>query len=57
VETYVPVAALHYPDARLLPDNEQPASGSQEIRAYWQGLMKAGTRLVRPEARHTDAGA
>ena len=44
------VAALHAADAQLLPENGRPVTGAQDVRAYWQGLLKAGARLVQLEA-------
>ena len=40
------VAALHAPDARVLPERGRPVEGSQAVEAYWRDVMKSGVRLV-----------
>ena len=44
------VAALHAADAQLLPEDGRPVTGAQDVRAYWQGLLEGGARLVKLEA-------
>jgi ketosteroid isomerase-like protein len=39
-------AALHAPDARLLPEGDGPIEGAQVVEAYWRGAMESGVRLV-----------
>jgi uncharacterized protein (TIGR02246 family) len=36
------VAALYTPDAELLPPGGDPVSGTDAIRAFWQGVMESG---------------
>ena len=40
------VAALHAPDARVLPERGLPAEGAQAVEAFWRDVMKSGVRLV-----------
>jgi len=40
------VAALHAPDAKLLPENGHPVAGAQEVEAFWRDVMRSGSRLV-----------
>ena len=39
-------AALHAPDARLLPERGGVVEGPQAVTAYWRGVMESGVRLV-----------
>ena len=39
-------AALHAPDARLLPERGGVVEGPQAVAAYWRGVMESGVRLV-----------
>lgn len=39
-------AALHAPDARLLPERGAPVEGAPAVEAYWRGAMESGVRLV-----------
>ena len=40
------VAALHAPDARVLPERGRPVEGAQAVEAFWRDVMKSGARLV-----------
>jgi uncharacterized protein (TIGR02246 family) len=40
------VAALHAPDARVLPERGRPVEGAQAVEAFWRDVMKSGVRLV-----------
>jgi ketosteroid isomerase-like protein len=42
----VAAAALHAPDARLLPELGGPVEGAQAVEAFWRGAMESGVRLV-----------
>lgn len=35
-------ANCYMPDATLLPPNEAPVSGQENIKSYWQGAISAG---------------
>jgi uncharacterized protein (TIGR02246 family) len=40
------VAALYTPDARLMPPDAPLMSGTDAIRAFWEGAMKMGVKTA-----------
>jgi uncharacterized protein (TIGR02246 family) len=48
------IAAMYTEDAQLMPPNGAAARGPVEIRAFWEGGMKAGVKRLRIETQELE---
>jgi len=49
------IAALYTSDAKLLPPNAPPMSGTDQIRNFWQGAMSLGIKEAKLETIEVEA--
>ncbi len=48
------LAALYTGDARLLPPNHQPVSGTQAIKDFWETIIAMGVKEARLESAEVE---